>query len=602
MIAAEKNGKYFQELSPHDYYYVSLGDSIAAAQAATSNERYQFPACWEWQYGTEGVYSTEIIPPSYTQGIYETLTTKYKNPSAKSFARSGIRVNELIQMLDQPAVKRAISKANLVTICIGANDVLIPALTMIESYIQDGGAINEIGNVVQQNINALADNNNAYSYWKLFEKLNNINKDRTDVKYVFTNIYNPLKYLWLEESTENADYKDGFFGPIMWSVDWMGGLGNTVRSALYNTEVVQTLFNRINGPSRNGSDSLATWTEGYINKLNSVIDQKIKDYNNPKFIMADTKELFDSIPDRPYPSLKHYNDLVHIDFTRGVTTDDMDWGNYNWFEGFNIGDVLSGNYGAIMSNVVQKIILQVIIPDIDPHPKEFGQMVLWRSFLRAMGWWSPTEYTITYDANGGSGSLITQTVIGVEIIRPYVTIKNNPFTRGDGYLYTNWNTSATGGGSQYSGGQYVQVNSSMTLYAQWSTITYRLKYMNSKGSECPSGQTGPQEYYELKINDVPQGDLSTIGNVRWYNSLPYGTKVTLTVGTKGNGSKAWIDWNDKSAPGTSGTYKELSYTFYLTPEYLGDSRVVTVEVRWRRTYENWTWLEWFEGDIWPYSK
>ncbi len=69
--------------------------------------------------------------------------------------------------------------------------------------------------------------------------------------------------------------------------------------------------------------------------------------------------------------------------------------------------------------------------------------------------------TITYDANGGSGTMETQTLNAVGNLRPV------QFTRG-GYLFTGWNTEHDGSGTAYADqAEFTPTGSDITLYAQW---------------------------------------------------------------------------------------------------------------------------------------
>ena len=80
--------------------------------------------------------------------------------------------------------------------------------------------------------------------------------------------------------------------------------------------------------------------------------------------------------------------------------------------------------------------------------------------------WAANNYTIHYDANGGSGSIANQSFT-------YPTAQNlafNSFTK-PGYKFSKWNTKADGTGTSYNEGQSVnlvtQHNETITLYAQW---------------------------------------------------------------------------------------------------------------------------------------
>ena len=72
-------------------------------------------------------------------------------------------------------------------------------------------------------------------------------------------------------------------------------------------------------------------------------------------------------------------------------------------------------------------------------------------------------YTITFNANGGEGSMEPQRFeVGVD-----TALKPNPFTRTD-YKFTGWNTVADGSGATYTDcGSILELKENLTLYAQW---------------------------------------------------------------------------------------------------------------------------------------
>jgi len=91
--------------------------------------------------------------------------------------------------------------------------------------------------------------------------------------------------------------------------------------------------------------------------------------------------------------------------------------------------------------------------------------------------WTPKSYTVTYNANGGSGAPSTQT----KSYNVDLTLSSTKPTR-DGYNFTEWNTKSDGTGTAYtSGGKYTK-NESVTLYAQWTKKTYTVSYNANGGS------------------------------------------------------------------------------------------------------------------------
>ena len=85
-------------------------------------------------------------------------------------------------------------------------------------------------------------------------------------------------------------------------------------------------------------------------------------------------------------------------------------------------------------------------------------------------------YTITFNANGGEGSMEPQRFeVGVD-----TALNTNAFTR-EGYKLIGWNTAADGSGATYADeGAILELTGDMTLYAQWQFWNGWLKDANGK--------------------------------------------------------------------------------------------------------------------------
>lgn len=91
---------------------------------------------------------------------------------------------------------------------------------------------------------------------------------------------------------------------------------------------------------------------------------------------------------------------------------------------------------------------------------------------------STTEYTLTFNSNGGSGEMKAQTAEeGTEI-----TIAQNAFTY-DGYDFTGWNTASDGSGTSYKAGAKLTLTADITLYAQWEKIIFCTIKFDANGGE-----------------------------------------------------------------------------------------------------------------------
>ena len=118
------------------------------------------------------------------------------------------------------------------------------------------------------------------------------------------------------------------------------------------------------------------------------------------------------------------------------------------------------------------------------------------------------QYTVTFDANGGTGTMANQSTN----IDPELVLEANSFTR-DGYSFVGWNTRADGSGISYVDQGHVnlaEIGSSLTLYAQW----YKGSVVNLAALE---------DNYTAKDGDVLTGTLG--GNYKI--SIEENATVTL---------------------------------------------------------------------------
>ena len=82
--------------------------------------------------------------------------------------------------------------------------------------------------------------------------------------------------------------------------------------------------------------------------------------------------------------------------------------------------------------------------------------------------WTASSYTITYNANGGSGTLSGNPF--TQNSGTSHSVRSNSFTR-TGYEFVRWCTAANGTGTCYTPGNTFTVTGNVTLYAQWDTWT-----------------------------------------------------------------------------------------------------------------------------------
>ena len=96
-------------------------------------------------------------------------------------------------------------------------------------------------------------------------------------------------------------------------------------------------------------------------------------------------------------------------------------------------------------------------------------------------------YTLTYDANGGSGSV-------ADANSPYsagatVTVLPSAFTAPAGKTFTGWNTKADGSGTAYAPGATFAIAGNTVLYAQYSAIPVFTVTFDSQGGGAVAALT-----------------------------------------------------------------------------------------------------------------
>lgn len=100
--------------------------------------------------------------------------------------------------------------------------------------------------------------------------------------------------------------------------------------------------------------------------------------------------------------------------------------------------------------------------------------------LPAVTW----QWTVLYNANGGSGAPASQT----KTYGSNLTLSSTKPTR-TGHTFLGWSTSSTATSATYQPGGTYTSNSGATLYAVWKINTYTVSYNANGGSGAPGNQT-----------------------------------------------------------------------------------------------------------------
>lgn len=95
-----------------------------------------------------------------------------------------------------------------------------------------------------------------------------------------------------------------------------------------------------------------------------------------------------------------------------------------------------------------------------------------------------TSYTVSYNANGGSGAPGAQTKWYGETLKLQTGVPTKT-----GWTFKGWATSSTATSATYAAGANYTANAAATLYAVWQRNTYAVTYNANGGSGAPANQT-----------------------------------------------------------------------------------------------------------------
>ena len=463
---------------------VVLGDSIAAGHGIDNSWYDDYNI--ESQYGRNGNQETAIVPNSFADLLCkknrEKYDTSYEKAYTASFAQSGLTPAALINMLNERPVQHAVSKADEVVICVIANDVLQPALHGLAKYITYGN-ISEIEAEVNKQLNLLKDDNNS-PLLLLLQKLYTINPT---AKYIFTTIYNPMKYLYFEPSTPENNYSDGFFGPVLSAIpdSWeiyvpileLTVTGQQLKENLYTASFFQAMLARING--------ISEYAEKWVCNMNSILTNKIKQFNEKyetTIKTIDTKSLFDIYPNRNVgdsSTLRHYNDLVNVEITKYFNVAQVNWGDfwdYLYENTSKIVDCLvDWDFTSLFNDVLQEAFVTTVEKDLDVHPELYGHYLLYAGYATELGIEKNIiKYrTVTFHANDGMTTRSTSIQIPYIDQNPCFTVPGGKFTHPNSYsMFKSWSASPDGSSGNYEEGDIIFLNSDLDLYTQWNDTIY----------------------------------------------------------------------------------------------------------------------------------
>jgi uncharacterized repeat protein (TIGR02543 family) len=190
-----------------------------------------------------------------------------------------------------------------------------------------------------------------------------------------------------------------------------------------------------------------------------------------------------------------------------------------------------------------------------------------------------TIRTVSYNYNGGSGT----TSLHVISDGSYTTLPS-PLPR-TGYTFNGWYTAASNGTYVGAGGGSYYVNSTLTLYAQWTIDTYTISYNAQGGTGAPSDQTKTYNVTLTLSSTIPTQTGYTFTG---WNTQSNGFGTSYSAGgsyTNNVGATLYAQWTlTATAPGSvTGLTHNKTYT------YMSDLSTTLTRITSSQKRQDWTY-------------
>ena len=170
------------------------------------------------------------------------------------------------------------------------------------------------------------------------------------------------------------------------------------------------------------------------------------------------------------------------------------------------------------------------------------------------------DYTLTYDANGGEGTMDTETIWSQLV----TSVKECAFTR-TGYWFLAWNTQPDGTGIAYEVGSPIILKENTTLYAQWDdlrlSVSVDKKVIFAPGNLQYQASTNTWRFAEHQydyIGDANKNISTTYSG--WIDLFGWGTGNNPTnTSTSYSDYSTFTDWGTNIINGNvANTWRTLT--------------------------------------------
>ena len=206
--------------------------------------------------------------------------------------------------------------------------------------------------------------------------------------------------------------------------------------------------------------------------------------------------------------------------------------------------------------------------------------------------WKINTFTVTFNKNGGTGTMASQTFT----YNVAQNLTTNSFSR-KGYTFAGWNTQANGNGTVYIDQQSVTLTAAgLTLYAQWTPITYTVIFNPNGGDGIMDNQvfTYDQAQY-LTVNTFTRTGYTFNG----WNNEDDGSGDSFTDKQEVNNLSSNKDFEYNLYAQWSGIVPIINTHPTSASYFWGESaEALSVEVSTQNVNHNYQWQSSLDNEQW----
>ncbi|MBS1760065.1 MAG: InlB B-repeat-containing protein [Bacteroidetes bacterium] len=219
------------------------------------------------------------------------------------------------------------------------------------------------------------------------------------------------------------------------------------------------------------SDANSQWAITFSNNIASIIAQGT---NSRKYMQYNsTNTLFACYSSASQSSIYLFRRAYTITYSgNGNTGGTVPTDNNNYFSTASV--TVLGNTGSLTKTGFNFNGWNTAADGSGTHYNPSATFTMPANTTLYAEWAAAPIHTVTFNANGGTGSMSPQTSASP------ANLTANTFTN-SGYTFSGWNTAADGSGTAYADGALYSFSADMTLYAQWAAAPIHTVTFHSNG-------------------------------------------------------------------------------------------------------------------------